>query len=54
MYVRDSNDFRSFEDDLISPKRWKAKDTVLREIAAPILLAPIEQTLAAFREELDA
>jgi TnpA family transposase len=54
VYVRESNDFRSFEDDLISPERWKAKDTVLREIEAPILLAPIEETLAAFREELDA
>ena len=54
VYVRDSNDFRSFEDDLISAERWKDKDAVLREIGAPILLAPIEETLAAFRAELEA
>ena len=54
VYVRDSNDFRSFEDDLIRAERWKDKDAVLREIGAPILLAPIEETLAAFHVELEA
>lgn len=54
VYVRDSNDFRSFEDDLISAERWKDKEAVLREIGAPILLAPIQETLAAFRKELEA
>ena len=53
VYVRDSNDFRSFEDDLIPAERWKDKDALLREIGAPILLAPIEDTLAAFRTELE-
>jgi TnpA family transposase len=52
VYVRDSNEFRSFEDDLIRPERWKDKDAVLREIGAPVLLAPIEETLAAFHTEL--
>ena len=54
VYVRASNDFRSFEDDLISAERWKGKDAILREIGAPILLAPIEETLAAYRTELEA
>jgi TnpA family transposase len=54
IYVRDSNDFRSFEDDLIRPERWRDKDAVLREIGAPVLLAPIEETLAAFNAELEA
>jgi hypothetical protein len=53
VYVRDSNDFRSFEDDLISAERWKDKDAVLREIGSPVLLAPIEETLAALRAELE-
>ena len=52
--VADSNDFRSFEDDLIRPERWRDKDAVLREIGAPVLLAPIEETLAAFHAELEA
>lgn len=54
VYVRDSNDFRSFEDDLISAERWENQDAVLREIGAPILLAPIQKTLAGFRKKLEA
>jgi TnpA family transposase len=53
VYVRDSNEFRSFEDDLIRPERWKDKDSVLREIGAPALLTPIEETLATFHTELE-
>jgi hypothetical protein len=53
VYVRDSNEFRSFEDDLIRPERWKDKNAVLREIGAPVLLTPIEETLAAFHAELE-
>jgi TnpA family transposase len=52
--VKDSGEFRRFEDDLISDARWQNKEAVLREIEAPILLAPIEETLAAFREALEA
>jgi len=54
VYVQDSNEFRSFEDDLINPDRWQDKEAVLREIGAPVLLAPIQETLAAFRTDLDA
>jgi hypothetical protein len=54
LYVADSTEFRRFEDDLISDTRWHDKDAVLREVGAPILMAPIEETLAAFRQELDA
>jgi TnpA family transposase len=53
VYVRDSNDFRSFEDDLNSAERWKEKDAVLREIGSPVLLAPIEETLATLHAELE-
>jgi TnpA family transposase len=54
VYVQDSTEFRRFEDDLIGDTRWQDKDAVLREIGAPILLSPIEETLAAFREALEA
>nr|MBA3763058.1 Tn3 family transposase [Chthoniobacterales bacterium] len=53
VYVGDSNEFRSFEDDLIRPERWKNKAAVLEEIGSPVLLAPIEQTLATFLAELE-
>jgi hypothetical protein len=54
VFVRDSAEFRSFEDDLISDTLWKNKDAVLREIGAPILMKPIEETLKEFHETLEA
>ena len=48
-----NTEFRRFEDDLISDERWQDKEAVLREIEAPILLAPIQDTLAAFRDTLE-
>ena len=54
VFVQDSNEFRSFDDDLINAERWKKdKDAILREIGAPILLAPIQDTLADLRKELE-
>jgi TnpA family transposase len=53
VFVRDSTQFRRFEDELISDEHWKDKDAVLREIGAPILIRPIEETLAALRQELE-
>jgi TnpA family transposase len=53
LFVRDSNEFRCFEDDLISDERWRHKNEVLQEIGAPILLTPIQQTLAAFEQALE-
>lgn len=53
LFVRNSNEFRRFEDDLISDSRWQNKEAVLQEIGAPILMHPIEETLATFREALE-
>jgi Domain of unknown function (DUF4158)/Tn3 transposase DDE domain len=54
VYVQDSAGFRRFEDNLIDDARWQNKDAMLHEIGAPLLLAPIEETLAALREEIEA
>jgi hypothetical protein len=54
VYVQDSAGFRRFEDNLIDDARWQDKDAVLHEIGASLLLAPIEETLVAFREEIEA
>ncbi len=53
VFVKDSLEFRRFEDDLISDIRWQDKDAVLREIGSPILLTPIKDTLAALYDELE-
>jgi hypothetical protein len=54
VYVQASASFRRFEDSLIDDARWQNKDAVLREIGAPLLLAPIKETVAALREEIEA
>lgn len=53
--VEQSNEHRSFEDDLIEKERWKAqKNTILASLNAPILQIPIQITLDALRIELEA
>lgn len=54
VFVKDSIEFRRFEDDLISDAWWQDKDAVLREIGAPILLTPIKETLKTLHEKLEA
>lgn len=54
VYGEDSTEYRRFEDDLISDARWQHKDAVLKDIGAPVLLTPIEQTLASFHEAIEA
>jgi TnpA family transposase len=54
VFVRDSIEFRRFEDDLITDARWENKDTVLQEVGLPVLLAPIQETLTTLLEGLDA
>lgn len=53
VYVKDSNEFRRFEDDLISDAKWAHSQKVLADIGAPLLLTPIEETLKTFREALE-
>jgi TnpA family transposase len=55
VFVKDSNEYRSFDDDLINAVRWERhKDAILCEIGAPTLLVPIQETLAGLRKELEA
>jgi hypothetical protein len=53
IYVKDSHEHRRFEDDLISDERWANREEILREIGAPLLLAPIEETLGNLRQQLE-
>jgi hypothetical protein len=52
---RTVTNFRGFDDDLFNAERWnKDKDAILCEIGAPILLAPIQETLADLQKKLEA
>lgn len=53
--IRQSNEWRSVEDDLIDEERWKTdKKAILASLNAPILDMPIQITLDALRIELEA
>lgn len=54
VFSNSSNEFRRFEDDLISDARWQQKDAILRDIGSPVLLAPVEETLAALHDDIEA
>lgn len=54
LFVKHSNEFRRFEDDLICDARWENKEALLAEIGANALVRPIEETLAIFREALES
>lgn len=54
IFVVNSNEFRRFEDDLISDERWAERESVLRDLDAPVLREPIEETLASLREQVEA
>lgn len=54
LYVNHSNEFRQFEDDLISEERWSQKEGVLDEIGVPLLQTPIKETLATMRAALES
>ena len=54
IYIRESNDHRPFEDDLIDGEHWKAnKHAILESLDAPMLRIPIQITLDALRIEIE-
>jgi TnpA family transposase len=54
VFVRHSDEYKRFEDDLINDERWKHKDQILKDIGAPLLTTPIETTLGTLREALES
>lgn len=53
VFCHDSNEFRRFEDDLISDARWRHRDAILNELNLQVLLAPVEQTLAGLHDDIE-
>lgn len=54
IYVRASNEYRRFEDDLIDEERWRTdKDAILESLEAPLLRIPIKITLDALRLDIE-
>ena len=54
IFCRDSVRFRSFEDDLLSERQWKAKDKLIAATGLAQLKQPIQEHLAALEQQLEA
>jgi hypothetical protein len=54
IFIRDSRNFKSFEDDVISDALWQQKDTLIKNLDLPFLHEPIEKTLDNLERELEA
>jgi hypothetical protein len=53
IFVRDSRDFKSLEEDLISEEQWKEKDALIKSLNLPDLDKSIEEILDKLETELE-
>ena len=53
IFCRDSVRFRSFEDDLLSEKQWKAKAELISATGLVTLKQPIQEHLAELEQQLE-
>lgn len=53
IFIRDSRNFKSFEEDLIDEEQWKEKDVIIKSLNLPYLDKPIEEILASLEIELE-
>ena len=54
LYCRESNRYRSFEDDLVDDKTWRNKDILLAEAGLGHLTRPVEAQLDELEQLLEA
>lgn len=53
IFVRDSVNFKSFEEDLVDDETWKKKENLIRSLNLPYLHKPIDEILSSFEKALE-
>jgi hypothetical protein len=53
IFVRESLNFKSFEEDLVSPKQWRNKSELIRKLDVSFLTRPIQQTLNNYKNTVE-
>ena len=53
IFIRDSRNFKSFEEDLIDEEQWKEKEAIIRSLNLSYLDKPIEEILSSLEVELE-
>jgi TnpA family transposase len=53
IFIRDSRNFKSFEEDLVDEEQWKEKNVIIKSLNLPYLDKSIEEILASLEIELE-
>ena len=53
IFIKDSLNFKSFEEDLIDDEKWKNKEQLIQSLDLPSLKEPVDKLLFSFKEELE-
>lgn len=53
VFISSSQNFKSFEEDLIDNTTWQQKEELIQNIDIPYLYEPVDNLLNSLREELD-
>jgi hypothetical protein len=53
IFIRDSRNFKSFEEDLINEEQWRQKEIIIKSLNLPYLHKPIDEILASLETELE-
>ena len=54
IFIRDSRNYKSFEEDWISEEQWKQKDSLIKNLNLPYLHLPMAMIVAQKKAELEA
>lgn len=54
VFINESVQFRSFENDLVDEKRWRDKDRLIQDLGLTFLQKTIEEILKELKDELEA
>jgi len=54
IFIRDSRNYKSFEEDWISEEQWQQKDTLIKNLNLPYLHEPMAVILSRKKAELEA
>jgi TnpA family transposase len=53
IFVRESLSFKSFEEDLVSPKQWRNKHMLIRKLDVSFLTRPIQNILHQYKQTVE-
>jgi hypothetical protein len=53
VFIKESLNFKSFEEDLIDSEKWKNKEQIIQNLDIVSLKEPVDKLLSSFKEQLE-